>query len=89
MRHSCRRGSFKDLNTRAQPPVPAMGREGESTMTISRRDFIQVAAAMGASLAWAGSEAASPSRWRERRDLFPEGVASGDPDPHSEAWAGK
>src|SRR5215510_5852389 len=52
-------------------------------MTISRRDFIQVAAAMGASLAWAGPEGASPARWRERRDLFPEGVASGDPDPHS------
>jgi len=52
-------------------------------MTISRRDFIQVAAAMGASLAWAGAEGASPARWRERRDLFPEGVASGDPDPHS------
>jgi alkaline phosphatase D len=52
-------------------------------MTISRRDFIQVAAAIGASLAWASSKAASPTRWRERRDLFPEGVASGDPDPHS------
>jgi alkaline phosphatase D len=52
-------------------------------MTISRRDFIQVAAAMGASLAWAGAEGASPTRWRERRDLFPEGVASGDPDPQS------
>ncbi len=52
-------------------------------MTISRRDFIQVAAAMGASLAWAGAEGPSPARWRERRDLFPEGVASGDPDPHS------
>ena len=52
-------------------------------MTISRRDFIQVAAAMGASLAWAGAEGASPTRWRERRDLFPEGVASGDPDPNS------
>lgn len=52
-------------------------------MTISRRDFIQVAAAMGASLAWAGPEKTSPARWRERRDLFPEGVASGDPDPHS------
>jgi alkaline phosphatase D len=52
-------------------------------MTISRRDFIQVAAAMGASLAWAGSKGTSPARWRERRDLFPEGVASGDPDPNS------
>jgi alkaline phosphatase D len=52
-------------------------------MTISRRDFIQMAAAMGASLAWAGPEEASAAHWRERRDLFPEGVASGDPDPHS------
>jgi len=52
-------------------------------MTISRRDFIQIAATMGASLAWAGPEKISPARWRERRDLFPEGVASGDPDPHS------
>jgi alkaline phosphatase D len=60
-----------------------MGSEGDSIMTISRRDFIQVAAAMGASLAWAGAEGPSPARWRERRDLFPEGVASGDPDPHS------
>jgi alkaline phosphatase D len=38
---------------------------------------------MGASLAWAGAEGATPSRWRERRELFPEGVASGDPDPNS------
>src|SRR5688572_17593715 len=52
-------------------------------MPISRRDFIQAAAAMGASLAWAGPKEKSPTRWRERRDLFPEGVASGDPDPHS------
>ncbi len=52
-------------------------------MTISRRDFIQMAAAMGASLAWAGPEKSSKTSWRERRDLFPEGVASGDPDPHS------
>ena len=26
---------------------------------------------------------ASRINWRERRDLYPEGVASGDPDPHS------
>jgi alkaline phosphatase D len=52
-------------------------------MTVSRREFIQAAAAMGASLAWAGAEGASRARWRERRDLFPEGVASGDPDPSS------
>jgi alkaline phosphatase D len=50
---------------------------------LSRRDFIQVAAAMGASLAWGGAAGASQTSWKERRDLFPEGVASGDPDPSS------
>ena len=52
-------------------------------MTLSRRDFIQTAAAIGASLAWGGPARASRTNWRERRDLYPEGVASGDPDPHS------
>ena len=50
-------------------------------MTLSRREFIQTAAAIGASLAWGGPARASRIRWRERRDLYPEGVASGDPDP--------
>jgi alkaline phosphatase D len=50
---------------------------------ISRRDFIQMAAAVGAAYMWGGSAAASRVHWRERRDLFPEGVASGDPDPTS------
>src|SRR5437764_2741091 len=52
-------------------------------MTLSRRDFIGTAAALGASLAWGGRARASRARWRERRDLYPEGVASGDPDPNS------
>src|SRR4051812_225406 len=52
-------------------------------MTLSRRDFIQTAAAMGASLAWVGQARASRINWRERPDLYPEGVASGDPDAHS------
>src|SRR5580765_7841761 len=52
-------------------------------MTLSRRDFIQTAAAMGAALAWGGRASASRTRWRERRDLYPEGVASGDPDSGS------
>lgn len=38
---------------------------------------------MGASLAWVGPARASRTRWHERRDLYPQGVASGDPDPHS------
>lgn len=52
-------------------------------MTLSRRNFIQLGAAMGASLAWASRASASKTKWRERRDLYPEGVASGDPDPSS------
>ncbi len=52
-------------------------------MTLSRRDFLQLAATLGASLAWSGTACHSTTKWRERRDLFPEGVASGDPDPHS------
>src|SRR3954449_2439625 len=52
-------------------------------MTLSRREFIQTAAALGASLAWVGPARASRTNWRESRALYPEGVASGDPDPHS------
>ena len=51
---------------------------------IDRRTFVAAAAAMGADVAWAGSVAASPRlRWRETRRLYPQGVASGDPDAHS------
>ncbi|MFL6726160.1 MAG: alkaline phosphatase D family protein [Sphingomicrobium sp.] len=52
-------------------------------MTLSRRDFVQTAAALGASFAWSGKTRASRIRWQERRDLYPEGVASGDPDSNS------
>ncbi len=52
-------------------------------MTLSRREFVQLAAAMGASLAWSAKAAASRTNWTERRELYPQGVASGDPDPHS------
>jgi alkaline phosphatase D len=47
---------------------------------LGRREFLATAAAMGAALAWpAGIARASRVRWTERRDLYPEGVASGDP----------
>src|SRR6476620_4677208 len=52
-------------------------------MKISRRSFLKSAAAMGASLAWVEPARASRVNWRERRDLYPQGVASGDPDSHS------
>jgi alkaline phosphatase D len=52
--------------------------------TITRRAFIGLAAAFGATAAWGRSTGtASRSAWKERRDLYPEGVASGDPDSHS------
>lgn len=52
-------------------------------MTLSRRDFLKSAAAMVATLAWVGPAQGSRIKWQERRDLYPQGVASGDPDAHS------
>ena len=52
--------------------------------TVTRRSFLKMAAAMGATAAWSNPlSAKSQVAWRERRDLFPEGVASGDPDSNS------
>ncbi|MEP6573829.1 MAG: alkaline phosphatase D family protein [Gemmatimonadota bacterium] len=51
---------------------------------MNRRKFISAAAAMGAAAVWATrSYAESHVPWRESRDLFPQGVASGDPDEGS------
>ena len=51
---------------------------------ITRRKFIETAAAFGASLAWRSASASgSKTSWRERRDHYPQGVASGDPHPDS------
>lgn len=56
-------------------------------MTLSRRHIITAAAAMGAGLALASGtllgKAASRRSFTERRDLFPQGVASGDPTSDS------
>lgn len=49
-------------------------------VSLDRREFLAAATAIGASLAWSGGRARpSGAKWAERRDLFPEGVASGDP----------
>ncbi|MCD9189629.1 MAG: alkaline phosphatase D family protein [Pyrinomonadaceae bacterium] len=51
---------------------------------INRREFIKQAAFFGAALALCRpASGRSKMSWRERRDLFPEGVASGDPAPDS------
>jgi alkaline phosphatase D len=49
-----------------------------------RRQFIASAAALGATAVWSTpGHTRSRTRWREQRDAFPQGVASGDPDAHS------
>jgi alkaline phosphatase D len=52
--------------------------------TISRRSFLEMAIALVATAAW-GEPFASDSKiqWRERREFYPEGVASGDPESDS------
>src|ERR1700761_220419 len=53
---------------------------------MDRRKFLASAASLGIMGVWATrSAAAAPSRvvWHENRALFPQGVASGDPDEHS------
>jgi alkaline phosphatase D len=56
-------------------------RKGIVMPTMDRREFLKLAAALGATLA-VGCVPVRPSSsgWRERRDLYPQGVASGDPD---------
>src|SRR5260370_1161694 len=50
----------------------------------TRRALLAQAAAIGAALAFGQSCAHAPAAGRmERRDLFPQGVASGDPAPDS------
>ena len=51
---------------------------------VTRREFLKTAMLVSASGVWAKHFAtASTLSWHERRDLFPEGVASGDPNSNS------
>src|SRR5438309_11818326 len=51
---------------------------------VTRRQFLKTAMLVSASGVWAKHFAtASTLSWHERRDLFPEGVASGDPNSNS------
>jgi len=53
-------------------------------LIMGRRQFLKLSVALGASLAWGcATVRPSSSGWRERRDLYPQGVASGDPDDNS------
>jgi len=52
--------------------------------TMTRRSFMEMAVALGAAAAWGQPTAArSKVPWHERRDFYPEGVASGDPESDS------
>jgi alkaline phosphatase D len=52
--------------------------------SITRRSFLEMAVALGATAAWAQpSPGPSAAAWHERRDIYPEGVASGDPESQS------
>src|SRR5262245_20185262 len=56
----------------------------KSLSLITRRRFIETAASFGASLALRTADTRDSNiSWRERRDLYPQGVASGDPHPDS------
>lgn len=50
---------------------------------ITRRNFIKLAASLGATLAWRSNVRAAGTQWRERREFYPQGVASADPHPDS------
>jgi alkaline phosphatase D len=51
---------------------------------MTRRAFLELAAALGATAAWGRTTAFRSSiGWQERRDFFPEAVASGDPESDS------
>lgn len=69
----------RQVGSKTQGGEPAM-----STHDLSRRDFAKQAAALGAALAFGGAcVQLLPARRQERRDLYPQGVASGDPGPDS------
>ncbi|MGN2252514.1 alkaline phosphatase D family protein [Frateuria sp. GZRe12] len=52
--------------------------------TMDRRQFLKLSATLGAALALGCTPVRpSSSGWRERRELYPQGVASGDPDDNS------
>ena len=50
---------------------------------IDRRRFVVLAGTLGATLAWGGKAVGNSTQWREDRGVFPDGVASGDPESDS------
>src|SRR5689334_21558089 len=53
-------------------------------MSLTRRQFLEAALAFGCGAMWVdGAPRASTLKWQERRELYPQGVASGDPQADS------
>src|SRR5579863_4234855 len=79
-------GAPLDLH-KANPQNASISDEVKQTMSLrgnpTRRSFLRTAATMGAVAAWGRGAERPPAKWKEHRELFPEGVASGDPDHHS------
>jgi alkaline phosphatase D len=66
------------------PADPRRVRSSGAMPAPNRREFLELAGALGASLAWgAGCARSAPLRYTPRPEHFPQGVASGDPDEHS------
>ncbi len=58
--------------------------EGMTVSKVTRRSFMEVPIALGATAAWAQPFVSrSSTSWRERRGFHLEGVASGDHDSNS------
>jgi alkaline phosphatase D len=64
--------------------VSKRSHEDDRGGSLSRRRFLELAASFGAvAVLGHGDGVFAAAAWRERRDLYPEGVASGDPDAES------
>src|SRR4051812_23115881 len=79
-RPSTRSDSVPEFAQPCDEPSRPAPRSAHHSPMLTRRKFAQAAAAAGAVLAFGKGSAAAPA-WRERRDLYPQGVASGDPAP--------
>ena len=81
---SALRDPLKYTSSEYRAPETRSARRDHPAPPVTRRSFIELALALGATTAFA-DRFAKPSRMpsHERRDLYPEGVASGDPDDNS------
>jgi alkaline phosphatase D len=75
--------SFRRYRSRGSVWALGEGSHDDGRGGFSRRRFLELAGALGAAAVLPRVGEPATVAWRERRDLFPEGVASGDPDESS------